>query len=70
MADLNETCTALKGAVQIGTRIMVSSTNPGYPLSDEDARRLVACWNACKGVPTEALEAGVVRKALADMART
>lgn len=26
----------------------------------EDARRLVACWNACQGLSTEALEAGVV----------
>lgn len=25
--------------------------------SKEDARRLVACWNACKDVPTEVLEA-------------
>jgi hypothetical protein len=24
--------------------------------SDEDARRLVACWNACEGLPTEVLE--------------
>lgn len=24
---------------------------------DANARRLVACWNACDGVPTEALEA-------------
>lgn len=25
--------------------------------SEADARRLVACWNACEGVPTEVLEA-------------
>ena len=25
-----------------------------------DARRIVACWNACENIPTEALEAGVV----------
>ena len=25
-----------------------------------NARRLVACWNACQSIPTEALEAGVV----------
>ena len=24
-----------------------------------DARRLAACWNACEGIPTKALEAGV-----------
>ena len=27
-----------------------------------DARRTVACVNACEGIPTEALEAGVVRE--------
>ncbi len=27
---------------------------------EADARRLVACWNACEGISTEALEAGVV----------
>lgn len=28
-------------------------------ISDEDlARRLVACWNACNGIPTESLEMG------------
>jgi hypothetical protein len=26
------------------------------------ARRLVACWNACAGLSTEALEAGVLRE--------
>jgi hypothetical protein len=25
-----------------------------------DGARLVACWNACQSIPTEALEAGVV----------
>ena len=25
-----------------------------------DARRLAACWNACEGVPTGALENGIV----------
>ena len=27
-----------------------------------DARRIVACVNACEGIPTEALESGVVRE--------
>lgn len=26
-----------------------------------NARRLVACWNACHHLPTEALEAGIVK---------
>jgi hypothetical protein len=30
------------------------------------ARRLVACWNACQSIPTDALEAGVVGKLLAE----
>lgn len=29
-------------------------------VSDQYARRLAACVNACQGIPTEALEAGVV----------
>jgi hypothetical protein len=36
-------------------------TNAGeynIDISDEDARRLVACVNACAGIPTEVLEAG------------
>lgn len=32
----------------------------GYIRDLEDARRLVACWNACQGIPTEALEAGII----------
>ena len=26
-------------------------------ITEANARRLVACWNACEGIPTEALEA-------------
>lgn len=29
-------------------------------MGDEDARRLVACWNACEGIDTEDLEAANV----------
>ncbi len=29
-----------------------------------NARRLVACWNACEGIPTAALEDGVVGEML------
>lgn len=32
----------------------------GSLFDEPDARRLVACWNACRGLSTEALEAGVV----------
>ena len=34
----------------------------GVAISEPNARRIVACVNACDGIPTEALEAGVVRK--------
>ena len=31
------------------------------PVTDHKGmRRIAACWNACAGIPTEALEAGVV----------
>lgn len=33
-------------------------------LAAADARRLVACWNACVGIPTEELEAGLIGDAL------
>jgi hypothetical protein len=29
-------------------------------VNGDDARRAVATWNACAGIPTEALEAGIV----------
>ena len=29
-----------------------------------DFRRIMAAWNACEGIPTEALEAGVVKDML------
>jgi hypothetical protein len=44
--------------------VIAKSYSAGYGgetdigISDEDARRLVACVNACAGVPTEVLEAG------------
>ncbi|KKN77923.1 hypothetical protein LCGC14_0354880 [marine sediment metagenome] len=33
-------------------------------LTEADACRLVACWNACESLPTEALEGGVVEEML------
>ena len=32
-------------------------------LSEEDARRIVACVNACKGIPTEELEKNGLKEA-------
>jgi len=36
--------------------------NRQYLEAEANARRIVACVNACEGIPTEALEAGVVRE--------
>ena len=38
----------------------VANVLAGGPHPASDARRIVAAVNACKGIPTEALEAGVV----------
>ena len=34
----------------------VAAVGNGLPRSVSNARRLVACWNACQGLPTDALE--------------
>ena len=36
----------------------------GTSPEDQDARRICAAWNACEGIPTEALEPGVVKDML------
>lgn len=42
---------------------LIAVSGDPYPLavadvySEANARRLVACWNACEGIPTEMLEA-------------
>jgi hypothetical protein len=49
------------GDPKTGTRIASTfeATNPAHIERNEaNARRLVACWNACDGVPIEVLEAG------------
>lgn len=33
-----------------------------YDLCKTNARRLVACWNACDGISTEELEDGAIQK--------
>lgn len=33
-----------------------------YAIQQANAQRIVATWNACEGIPTEALEPGVVRE--------
>jgi len=50
--------------------IMHCADDPGFANKElvidpnANARRLVACWNACLDIPTEALEAGVVKDLL------
>ena len=47
------------GGVIIGKLANASAT----PSKDHDiALRMKAAWNACEGIPTEALEAGVVKE--------
>ena len=42
-----------------------SDNNPEtYDENKGNARRICAAWNACEGIPTEALEAGVVKDML------
>ena len=42
-----------------------SDNNPEtYDENKANARRICAVWNACEGIPTEALEAGVVKDML------
>ena len=36
----------------------------GGVIPEATARRICAAWNACEGIPTEALEAGVVQDML------
>lgn len=38
----------------------LAGTTGKYESEEMNARRLVACWNACQGVPTEVLEGGLV----------
>lgn len=40
-----------------GSLVASLKTSPMSPNAEADTRRLVACWNACYGVPTEVLEA-------------
>ena len=49
--------------VQEGGRVILRHKSI-RPMEPEDRRRIAACWNACEeaGIPTEALEAGVVRE--------
>lgn len=48
--------------VQIGADEMYSTLE----MKPEDARRIVACVNACAGISTEALESGAIKQLLGD----
>ncbi len=47
----------------------MSETGIDAPITEVHVRRLAACWNACAGIPTEALEAGAVAAALDEIGR-
>lgn len=50
---------------------VVACIHSGSPQSLANARRLAACWNACDGVTTKALEElGPIARAIADPAQT
>jgi hypothetical protein len=54
MATLNDTLNSKTGPDVVSAPAMRQMP------AEANARRLVACWNACQSIPTEALEAGVV----------
>jgi hypothetical protein len=39
------------------------------PITTANARRLAACWNACQGIPTKALEVGTTMSDLLEALR-
>lgn len=45
---------ALGGAATVAVALEFGPNNPG--MREANARRLVACWNACDGISTESLE--------------
>lgn len=45
---------ALGGAATVAVALEFGPNNPG--MREANARRLAACWNACEGISTEALE--------------
>lgn len=61
------------GVIMAGDRIIATMayepSNYGWMVSCSDARRLVACWNACEGAQTEWLEQNKPVKELADAIR-
>lgn len=52
--------TDANGSVVANVPDVVSAPAMRQMPAEANARRLVACWNACQSIPTEALEAGVV----------
>lgn len=72
---------AIRTADEIGIDVIARMQVSNQPFWDEDARRIVACVNACAGIPTELLndskcwaEAGIetatsLRKQIATLTR-
>lgn len=55
--NLEFLCPATEDGESILTITHEGNTAFAVVLSDMNARRLAACWNACEGVPVEVLEA-------------
>ena len=53
--------------VDLGDFIVASVNHTDVPIGRANAARIVACVNACAGIPTEQLEAGCVRKLVASL---
>jgi hypothetical protein len=51
---------ALGGSATVAVALDFGPNNPG--MREANSRRLVACWNACEGISTEALEDEAPRK--------
>lgn len=80
MTDINTTltvgtCHTRNHAICEGPCVIAHTLGRGYPIgkgwhpeSEADTRRLVACWNACRGIPTEELEKRAQEAAAEDTA--
>ncbi len=58
-----------EGGTPIGHTFQVSAHDQGIgsPIRRANARRLVACWNACEGISTENLKTTFPWKSLAEL---
>lgn len=57
--DINHSHGDVKGAISL-TIAKVTARPSWIGESEANARRLVACWNACEEISTESLELGII----------